>query len=209
MGMVCFAFAACTGKTSSSTTAEQTDTQAMATDTIWQDKYVRIEPIELKDNVIDLISRQWMLVTAGNPQSFNTMTASWGAMGEIWGKHAAFIMIRDTRYTYEFLQREQAYTLSFFAEDYRHALNICGTRSGRATDKVKEAGLTPVETPTGMMTFGEARMVIECRSMFQQPLDLNCLTPAYREEIMRNSYGRDTAQHQLFIGEITNVWLKK
>lgn len=194
--------------------AEQTSTNTPVNmntnnDSLWQNAYVRVEPTELKDNAIDLISRQWMLVTAGNERSFNTMTASWGAMGELWHKHAAFIFIRDTRYTYEFLQREQAYTLSFFAEDYRHALNICGTRSGRATDKVKEAGLTPVATPTGMMTFAEARMIIECRTMLQQPLDLNCLTPAYRDEVMRNCYTRDTARHQLFVGEIVNVWLKK
>lgn len=178
-------------------------------DSIWQNTYVRIAPTELKDNMIDLIGRQWMLVTAGNERSFNTMTASWGAMGELWNKHASFIFIRDTRYTYEFLLREQAYTLSFFSEDYRHALNICGTRSGRTGDKVKEAGLTPLATPTGMMTFAGARMIIECHTMLRQPLDLNHLLPAYRDEVMHNCYTRDTAMHQLFIGEITNVWLKK
>ena len=179
-------------------------------DGAWEDNYMCVPVTDLKDNVVDLIGDQWMLVTAGDAQSYNTMTASWGAMGVVWGKPAAMIMIRESRYTYEFLEREQAFTLSFFDESYRSALRVCGTRSGRTSDKVKEAGLTPVQTPSGMMSFDEARMIIECKSMFQQRMDTEHFTPAYKEEIERECYGPSNAsRHQLFVSEIVRVWIKK
>ena len=155
--MANLSFSGCAKQTTPSVQAENT---AVADTSMWQNDYVHIAPTDLTDNMIEVIGKQYMLVTAGNERSFNTMTAGWGATGFIWGKPAAFIMVRDSRYTYEFIEREQAYTLSFFTEDNKHALNICGTRSGRACDKVKEAGLTPVATPSGMMAFREARLII-------------------------------------------------
>lgn len=175
----------------------------------WQSQYDRIEATDLPDNVIDLIGKQWMLVTAGNKDSYNTMTASWGSMGEMWSRPSTFIVVRNTRYTYQFLQREESFTLSFFPEEYRGALRICGTKSGRDTDKVKEAGLTPVETPSGLMSFAEARMIIECKKMLVQELDYANLTAPYKARIMKESYDKEPAKHQLFISEITNIWLKK
>ncbi len=186
-----------------------------ATDTVaalsaWEERYVAIPATEIQGNSIDLIGNQWMLVTAGNTQSFNTMTAAWGALGMAWGHPAAFIMIRESRYTYEFLQREQAYTLSFFDEEYRSALRICGTQTGRTEDKVKNAGLTPIATPSGLMTFNEARLIIECRNMYQNQLDTEHLTPDYQTAITQGThYDTDPTRHQLFISEITNVWVRK
>ena len=206
--MANLSFSGCTNK-QTGTISSQVETTPVQDSSLWQSNYVRIAPADLTDNMIEVIGKQWMLVTAGNPQSFNTMTAGWGATGFIWGKPAAFIMVRDSRYTYEFIEREQAYTLSFFNEEYKHALNICGTRSGRACDKVKEAGLTPVVTPSGMMAFAEARLIIECRNMFEQRMDTALLNPAYKDEILRSYYTRDEAIHQLYISEITNVWTKK
>ena len=131
----------------------------------------KLEVKDLKENFFEAIGKEWMLVTAGTKEKFNTMTASWGGMGYIWERPSTFIFIRDTRYTYQFLQQHESFTLSFFNEKYRNALRICGTMSGRNTDKVKEAGLTPLETPSGLMSFEEARMIIECKKMFIQELD--------------------------------------
>ena len=177
--------------------------------TEWNSHYDRIEPSKLPDNIIELIGKEWMLVTSGNKDSYNTMTASWGGMGYIWERPSTFIFIRDTRYTYQFLQREEGFTLSFFTNKYKEALRICGTKSGRDTDKVKEAGLTPLETPSGLMSFGEARMIIECKKTLVQELDYDKLTPPYKEKIMEESYNNEPSKHQLFISEITNIWIKK
>lgn len=175
----------------------------------WQSQYDRIEASGLPDNVFDLIGKQWMLVTAGNKESYNTMTASWGGFTYVWERPATIAYIRDSRYTYGFLQREESFTLSFFTEQYRGALRTCGTKSGRDTDKVKEAGLTPIETPVGLMSFGEARMIIECKKILVQELDYANLTEPYKAKIMEESYKKEPAKHQLFISEITNIWLKK
>lgn len=175
----------------------------------WQSQYDRIEASDLPDNVFDLIGKQWMLVTAGNKNSYNTMTASWGGFTYVWERPATIAYIRDSRYTYGFLQQEESFTLSFFTEQYRGALRICGTKSGRDTDKVKEAGLTPIETPAGLMSFGEARMIIECKKILVQELDYSNLTEPYKAKIMEESYNKEPAKHQLFISEITNIWLKK
>ncbi len=208
--LVLFTFSACSKMT------QQTDTEAVNTaDTAavasaWDEQYVSIPATEIQGNAIDLIGNQWMLITAGNALSFNTMTAAWGAFGMAWGHPAAFIMVRESRYTYEFLQREQAYTLSFFDEEYRSALRICGIQTGRTDDKVKNAGLTPFATPSGLMTFSEARMVIECKNMYQNRLDTDALTADYQSSIIQNThYDTDPTRHQLFISEITRVWVRK
>ena len=99
--------------------------------------------LEINENAVKLIGKEWMLITAGNMENYNTMTASWGNIGFLWGKPVATIYVRPQRYTLEYIEREECFTLSFFPEQYRKALNICGTKSGRDTDKVKEAGLTP------------------------------------------------------------------
>lgn len=185
------------------------DVETAQTTNDWLSRYDRIEANELPDNIMQLIGEEWMLVTAGSKESLNTMTASWGGMAYIWERPSTLIFIRDTRYTYQLLQEKEDFTLSFFTEDYRGALKICGSKSGRDTDKIKEAGLTVIETPSGAMSFGEARMIIECKKTLVQELDYNNLTEAYKEKIMEESYNSEPSKHQMFISEITNIWIKK
>ncbi|WP_295936108.1 flavin reductase [uncultured Alistipes sp.] len=175
----------------------------------WESAYYKIEAAQLPDNVIELIGKEWMLVTAGQEDSLNTMTASWGGMGYIWERPASFIFIRDTRYTYEFLQKHDGFTLSFFTPDHKGALRTCGSMSGRDGNKIEKAGLTPVKTPSGLMSFTQARMIIECKKMFVQKLDPANLTEPYKSKIVAEAYTGDPATHQLFISEITNIWVKK
>lgn len=130
----------------------------------------KIDPKQIDENVIRLIGSQWMLVTAGNPAHFNTMTASWGGLGFLWNRPVAFVFIRPQRYTFQFAEENSGLTLSFFGEEYRDALKICGSRSGRDTDKVAEAGLTPEPTPGGNVAFGEASLVLECRKLYAEML---------------------------------------
>ena len=89
------------------------------------------------ENAFDLIGKEWMLVTAGNKEKFNTMTASWGGIGWLWNRPVAFVFIRPERYTHDFIERESRLTLSFYKEEFRGILHFCGTKSGRDVDKVK------------------------------------------------------------------------
>ncbi len=156
-----------------------------------------IKPEEIQDNVFKLIGAEWMLVTAGSKQSFNMMTASWGGLGVLWNKNVCFIFIRPTRYTYGFIEKSNTYTLSFFDRKYKPALNLCGTKSGRDCDKVKETGLSPAETKSGSIYFTEARLVIECRKIYHHDLEpANFLDP----EIAANYPEKD--YHSMYVGEI-------
>ncbi|MGI6337525.1 MAG: flavin reductase [Eubacteriales bacterium] len=125
------------------------------------------------DNPFDLIGKQWMLITAGDETRCNTMTASWGGLGVLWSKPAAFVFIRPQRFTKTFVDTHDTLSLTFFDESFREQLNYLGAVSGRSEDKIAHAGLTTVfdgETPY----FKEARMALICRKLYAQQLDPKC-----------------------------------
>ncbi len=160
-------------------------------------------PPEIADNPFTLIGSDWMLVTAGTPDAYNTMTASWGGMGVLWNKNVCFCFIRPSRYTFEFMERSGSYTLSFFDESYRKMLNFCGSRSGRDVNKATATGISPVSTPSGIVYFAEARLVLECRKIYFQDMDpAMFLSPDIEKNYPQKDY------HRMYIGEIVRC-LKK
>lgn len=166
--------------------------------------FKEITPEELNESACKLIGTDWMLITAGGIDSFNMMTASWGGLGNIWMKNACYLVIRPGRYTYEFMERGDVFTLTFFDQKYRKALNLCGTKSGRDIDKVKETGLTPVASEAGGVYFDEARIVLECRKMYFQDIDpKGFLDPTIEENYPEKDY------HRLYIGEILKCMVKE
>ena len=156
-----------------------------------------VDPRSIADNAFKLIADDWMLITAGDIQSFNTMTASWGALGELWHKKICICFIRPTRYTYEFMEKSELFSLSFFDEKYRAALDFCGKVSGRTTNKVRQTGLTPIVSEQGAIYFCEARLVFVCRKLYADNLDPELFLS---EEIARNYPGKD--YHRIYIGEV-------
>ncbi len=163
--------------------------------------FVSLKTSTLQENVFSLIGKDWMLITSGNRESFNTMTASWGGMGVLWNKNVCFIFIRPQRYTYEFVEKSETFTLSFFSDEYRSALNYCGSNSGRDVDKAAKTGLTPVVTESGAVSFSEARFVIECRKIYFQDLDPeNFIDPAIDKNYSAKDY------HRMYIGEVVSCY---
>ena len=155
---------------------------------------------ELKESAVSLFDDRWALITAGNKESWNTMTASWGALGELWNKDVCFCFIRPQRYTYEFTEREELFTVSFFGEEYKKALAFCGRNSGRDVDKAKEAGLTPAEIK-GSMSFEEAEIVLVCKKLAFQDID----PKGFLDESIENNYNGD--YHRVYIGEIVKTYI--
>lgn len=152
-----------------------------------------------------LIGEEWMLVTAGTEDKFNTMTASWGGVGILWNKPVAFLFIRPERYTHDFIEENDRLTLSFYGEKYRKALQICGTKSGRDTDKVKECGITPLKLESGAMTFAESRMTLDCRKLFKTEMtEANFID----REILAKQYGAHGGMHTIYVVEIEGVYTK-
>ncbi len=119
---------------------------------------------EIKENAVDLIASQWGLVTAGDENGLNTMTVSWGALGELWGQDMVTIYIRPQRYTLKYLEAQDFFTLSFYPEDMKKIHSVCGSKSGRDTDKIKECNLTPVFDESAPY-FKEAKLVLVCRKV--------------------------------------------
>lgn len=167
-------------------------------------EFCTINPEGISESAFKLVGKDWMLVTAGNLQKYNTMTASWGGFGILWGKNVCFCVIRPQRYTYEFIESTDKFTLSFFEEKYRDALRFCGTSSGRDVDKIAASGLTPVESKEGIVHFNEAKLVIECRKIYFQDLNPgNFLDPSIEKNYPNKDY------HRMYIGEITGCYIKK
>ncbi|MBO5727780.1 MAG: flavin reductase [Oscillospiraceae bacterium] len=163
----------------------------------------KIEPKALKENVFSLVGDEWMLITAGCAQRCNTMTASWGGLGVLWGENVATIYVRPQRHTREFIDREEYFTLTFFGEEYRKALTLCGTKSGRDMDKVKECGFTVKTAAGGAPYFEEAELVIVCRKRYVQDFD-----PAAIPEDVKEKQYPNKDYHTMYIGEIVEVLSK-
>lgn len=120
-------------------------------------------------NAFDLIGKDWMLISSADGDRVNTMTASWGSMGVLWNKDVCTVYIRPQRYTYEFVEKSDMLTLSFFNEKYRDALKLCGRVSGRDCDKMKMAGLTSAFVDKAPVIC-EADMVLVCRKLYSDDL---------------------------------------
>ena len=163
----------------------------------------KIDIKELGGNVVSMFDDKWCLITAGTKDSYNTMTASWGAMGELWNKDVCFIFIRPQRYTLEFTEREEYFTLSFFGEEYKKALAFCGRNSGRDCDKAKETGLTPMEIE-GSMSFEESETVVVCKKLFYQDID-----PAgFIEKGLDAANYPQKDYHRMYVGEVVACYKK-
>lgn len=159
--------------------------------------FKQIAPEELNESAFRLIGKDWMLITAGSIESFNTMTASWGGLGVIWNRPVAYCVIRPQRHTRQFIDAGDHFTLSFFGEEHRKALEYCGSHSGRDVDKVAATGLTPVKAGNGSVYFAEARIVLECRKIYIQDIDPDgFLDPTIADNYPERDY------HRMYIGEV-------
>ncbi|MEK7767218.1 MAG: flavin reductase [bacterium] len=158
-----------------------------------------VNPLSRTDNVFKLLDKDWMLVTAGTLESFNMLTASWGGLGILWEKEVALCVIRPGRHTFGFMERHGMFTLTFFEEQYRAALKLCGKWSGRDIDKRKETGLTPVQGRNGGIYFAEARLVFECRKLYWHDFD-----PAHFVDPKLDKFYPSKDYHRMYVGEIVS-----
>lgn len=149
-------------------------------------------------NPFNLIGDEWDLLTAGTPEHYNTMTASWGAMGVLWGKPTFHCFVRTNRYTLDFLNENDCFTVTFFDPDQHAALSYCGSHSGRDVDKAKETGLTPILLD-GSTTFVQARSVFVCRKLYVGAIEESGFV---LPETYSKWYDKEPL-HRMFIGEIT------
>ena len=164
---------------------------------------------EFNINPLTLISDEWMLITAGmKANGYNTMTACWGHIGSIWGHGKGFptaiVYVRPQRYTKEFIDREDYYTLSFFTKEYKKQLAYLGTHSGRDENKIEKSKLTPLFCKD-YTYFEEAKLTIVCRKLYcgrlaeEGFIDKNIVKENYPEKDF----------HYIYIGKITKILSKE
>ena len=155
-------------------------------------------------DVFQMFNDRWALVTAGSIEHYNTMTIAWGSLGTIWGpphkgKPIVTVYVSPARYTHEFLEQNEYFTVSFFPEAYRRDLSLLGSRSGRDGDKVAETALSPLPLEHGV-DFAQAELTFVCRKLYSHQFEKEQVP----EDVARWIYTR-VPPHTMFIGEIVDV----
>ena len=160
----------------------------------------QIEINEFSENPFKLIGSDWMLITAKKGEKTNMMTASWGGVGILWNKPVATIYVRPQRYTKEFIDNEEYFSLCVLPEEYRQILNYCGTKSGRDEDKIAETKLTVDESEKAPI-FKESRLVLICKKLYAQ--DLTEQSFIDKSLVEKNYKAKDF--HTMYIAEIEKI----
>lgn len=165
--------------------------------------FKKIDPKQISENPIRLFADDWALITSGDETAYNTMTASWGGVGELWNKDVCFVFIRPQRYTFEFVEKNDLFTVSFYPKEPHKALSFCGSHSGRDFDKAKETGLTPLFLD-GTTAFEEAKIILVCKKIACQEMDPNgFMDPTIDKNYAAKDY------HKIYVGEIISCYTKE
>ena len=167
-------------------------------------KFNEIKPEQLEQSPFKLIGKDWMLITAEKNGKVNTMTASWGGLGVMWDKNVAFIVIRPHRYTKEFVDHSDTFSLSFLDNSFRKQLGYLGTVSGRDEDKIGKSGLTVVRSDN-IPYFDEANMVMLCKKLYVQEFKQEC----FMAKELNDNWYPGTDQHTLYIAEVMKILIKE
>ena len=162
-------------------------------------------PANLLDiNPFTRIGTDWMAVTAGDAQKANTMTASWGTLGVLWGKNVVSIFIRDSRYTKEIIDSHDTFSLTFFdMEDKENklALKYFGAVSGRKEDKISSAKMHVDYASDGTPYIDEGNLVLICRKMSATKI----LPEQFIDASIDSSWYKDKDYHTMYVAEVTEI----
>lgn len=151
------------------------------------------------ENSLQIFNKDWALLTAGDKDNFNTMTIGWGGLGTLWSKPVVTVYVKPCRYTHEFAERSEYFTVSFFDGKHKDALGVLGTKSGRDCNKVALSGLTPRFLEHGV-TFDEACTTFVCKKIYRQDLDLDAIP-----QDARDRYYQTEAPHTMYVGEVVEI----
>ena len=152
---------------------------------------------------------QWFhdaeLLAAGNKEKSNAMTIGWGGIGTLWGRTALTVYVAEKRYTKEFMDKAEYFTVMAFDVEHSKVLRYMGTKSGRDEDKASALGLHTAYTANGTPYYTEAEMVIECKIMYAAPFD----PQKFKSDVPKRMYANFSAGvHTMYIGEVVNAWKK-
>lgn len=160
---------------------------------------------ELGFTPFDIKDKNWMLVTAAKADgTVNTMTASWGGFGVMWNKNVVFVVIRPQRYTKEFVDNADSFSLTLFDNSYKKDLGYLGKVSGRDENKIEKVGFNILKNKEGIPFFKEAETAIFVKKLYIQPMG----GEFFLDQKITETWFPQKDYHVLYIAEITQV-LKK
>lgn len=152
------------------------------------------------NDMYDLFNKKWALVSAGKPDDFNVMTVSWGSLGTLWSRAIVTVYIKPCRYTHQFMENNEYFTVSFYDEKYRRDMALLGRLSGRDGDKVAQTKLQPIACGDSV-SFSQARVTILCRKIYQHDFQREGIP----EEVIERYYQTEEP-HTMYIGEVVEVF---
>ena len=189
--------------------AAKADTVVNVKDKSFDELFTAIEPDQISESIFKLVGKDNTVITAGVESGFNSMVAADGGMGLLMGKPVTFCGLRGSRYTLELILKDKVYTMTYFEETYRNDFMIFGQKSGRDSEKMKETKLTPVATPSGKMTYKEAKLIIECTLAETHTINPSEVYAEKNKTFYADAYKEVGSYHKIVFGDITNVWVKK
>ncbi|MDR1479823.1 MAG: flavin reductase [Planctomycetaceae bacterium] len=168
-----------------------------------------IAPKEIPGDVFTLVNKDYTVLTGGTAKHYNSMIASWGGWGTLFEKPVVWGFMNANRYTLELIRKDSTYTMSYFDNKYKEEILLFGKQSGRTSDKMKNTKLTAVQTPSGNITYKEAKIIIECKLF-----EITTVAPDdFKDEEARkfivNAQKEVKDYHKVVFGVITNVWIRK
>lgn len=178
-------------------------------DKSFEELFKSISTKEIDQNLFKLYSENFSVLTSGNDSIYNSMTASWGGWGQLFDKPVAWNFLRANRYTLELIKKNETYTVSFFDEAYKEQVLFFGSKTGKGTDKMKEVSLNKVSTPSGLITYKEASLILECKLVELTTVKPDDFRSQEGKDFVVDAYKEAKDYHKLTFGEITQVWVKK
>lgn len=163
--------------------------------------FKEIAPEQFDQSPFKLIGSDWMLITAKKEDKVNTMTASWGGLGFMWNKNVAYMVIRPQRYTKEFVDHSESFSLTFFDDSFKKDLAYLGAKSGRDEDKIAKTSLTVAEHD-GIPYFEEAKVVIFCKKLYAQEMK----PENFIDQSLNQTWYPESDHHTLYIAEVIGIW---
>jgi flavin reductase (DIM6/NTAB) family NADH-FMN oxidoreductase RutF len=169
---------------------------------------MNLRPVEvtaLQPDIFRVFEEQPPLLTAGDRDRCNTMTIGWCQLGTLWHMPVCTVYVRPERYTYQFMEEQDYFTVSVLPEREKQTLRICGTKSGRDLDKVKECGLTVCYGAGDAPFFDEAELVLVCKKIFVQDMSPDCVVDGTN---ILPYYGENNGWHRIYTGQVVEAYMK-
>ena len=164
-----------------------------------------VDPKTLKPEVYQAFGTQYALLTAGDRDCCNTMTIGWCQLGRLWNQPVCTVYVRPERYTYEFTEKHDYFTVSVMSLEAKQTMAFCGSKSGRDVDKIKECGLTLCYGKEDAPFFDEAELVLVCKKIYMQDLEPNGVL---EDEKILSFYGENGGWHRMYVGRVEEAYLK-